>query len=299
MHGIMPALLAPFDTHGEVSVSALHRLIQFLLNAGVNGFYVNGTTGEGLLLNTVERKLVLETALDAVHGRVPVIAHVGALSTREAADLATHAASVGAAAVAAIPPIYYGVDLASIKEHYRQIAKAASGLPVWLYHIPGTTGVNLTPDQFVELLQIEGVRGLKFSDHNYYNMRTILEQAQGIVGQDFRAVNGSDELLLPALIMGAHGAVGSHYNVFAPHFLRLYHAYQSGDLAQAQTLQYEANRIIRALSSLPHIAALKEMLKRMGIECGTPRSPLRPLNDVELRKLDDVLEKISFSEQIG
>lgn len=297
--GIMPALLTPFDANGAVNIPAIHRLTQFLLDAGVSGFYVNGTTGEGLLLDLDERKQVLEAALDAVNGRVPVIAHVGAVSTRDAVDLAAHAVSAGAAAVAAIPPIYYGVDLAAIHAHYQQIAQAARGLPLWLYHIPGATGVHLTPAQFAELVRIDGVRGLKFSDHNYFDMRAILEHGQAIVGEDFRAVNGSDELLLPALIMGAHGAVGSTYNVLAAHFVRLFAAYTSGDIAQAQTLQYEANRIIRVLISVPHIAALKDILNRLGVDCGLPRAPLRPLTGAEREQLYAGLAETSFAHVVS
>jgi N-acetylneuraminate lyase len=295
--GIMPALLTPFDAQGEVSRSALHKLVNFLLDSGASGFYVNGTTGEGLLLSLDERKVVLETVLDVVNERVPVIAHVGALSTRDAVDLTRHAASVGAAAVAAIPPIYYAVDLAAIKEHYSQIARAARGLPLWLYHIPGSTGVNLTPAQFVELLKIDGVKGIKFSAHNYFDMRKILEYGQDIVGQDFRVLNGSDELLLPALLMGAHGAVGSTYNVLTAHFVRLYNAYTTGDIAQAQALQYDANQIIGALLSVPHIAALKAILRDMDIDCGEPRAPLRPLTEAEQSLLTDLLEKTTFKGQ--
>ena len=293
--GIMPALLTPFDASGEVTTPAIHQLIEFLLASGVSGFYVNGSTGEGLLLSVNERKQVLEAALDAVNGRVPVIAHVGAVSTRDAVELAKHAAGAGAAAIAAIPPIYFGVDFAAIKAHYQQIVAATRGVPFWLYHIPGATGVHLTPDQFAELIWIDGVRGVKFSATNYYEMRAILEHGQTIVGQDFRVMNGTDEMLLAALVMGAHGAVGSTYNVLAGHFVRLFDAFTVGDLAQAETLQYEANRIIRPLLSVPHIPALKAILKREGIDCGLPRAPLRPLTEDETTWLVRELSKLETS----
>lgn len=291
--GIMPALLTPFDAQGNVNTAVLRQLIQFQLDAGVTGFYVNGSTGEGLLLDPDERKLVLETTLDAVSRRVPVIAHVGALSTRIAVDLAAHAVRAGAAAVAAIPPIYYAVDLDAIKEHYRQIA--AVGLPLWIYHIPGSTGVNLSPGQFAELLQIEGVSGMKFSSYNFFDMGAIIDSAGEC---DFPVVSGSDEMLLPALTMGARGAVGSTYNLLAAHFVRLYHAFTGGNFAEAQVMQIDANRVIRALVSVPHIAALKELLSGMGFDCGAPRRPLRPLTDAERRQLHEMLARTTFSHLI-
>ena len=104
--GVMPALLTPFDSQGEVNLTTIRDLVEFHLAAGLTGFYILGSTGEGLLLSEGERRLVAETVVNQVKGRVPVVVHVGALSTREACDLARHAQEAGADGTSSIPPFY-------------------------------------------------------------------------------------------------------------------------------------------------------------------------------------------------
>ena len=183
IHGILSALITPFDQRGQVNTAVLRELIRFQMQANLTGFFVNGGTGEGLLLDTDERKKILEIALDEVNGALPIIAHIGAVATHTAADLAAHAQAAGATAVAAIPPIYFRVDPPALKEHYRQIALAAPDLPLWLYNIPGATGVTITADIFSELLDIPQIAGIKYTSYDFFTMRNILElgQARGII----------------------------------------------------------------------------------------------------------------------
>ncbi|MBZ0294553.1 MAG: dihydrodipicolinate synthase family protein [Anaerolineae bacterium] len=293
IQGIIPALVTPFENSGEFNERVFRELIQFMLSTEVDGFYVTGGTGEGLLLDPEERRHILEVALDEVDGRVPIIAHVGAVATHTAADLAAHASSVGAAAIAAIPPIYVGADLQGIKEHYRQIAVAAGEVPVWLYYVPHATGVTLTSKTFSELMDIPNVRGVKYTSHNLYEMHNIIELAKG---RDFTVISGPDEMCLPALIMGATGAIGTTYNIMPGQFVKLYRAYVSGDMEAAKTLQYQANQVINALLTVPTIAAIKAVLTRMGFDSGTPRSPLRGLTPSEYDTLWQAIEESPFQE---
>lgn len=296
IYGILPALVTPFDADGRVNTAVLRQLVQFQLAGGVHGFFINGGTGEGLLLDPAERKLTLETILDEVNGRVPVIAHVGAIATHVATDLAAHAASAGATAVAAIPPIYFRVDMDGMLEHYRRIAQAAVGIPVWLYHIPGATGVTITPVMYAELLKIDGVGGLKYTSYNFFHMQQIVEISRT---HNYPVLSGPDEMCLPALIMGAHGAIGTTYNVLPGHFVTLYEQFRAGNWEAAQALQFQANQVIEALVSVSSLAALKQILSWMGFDCGVPRRPLRPLTDDEKRQLWRALEQTCFSEVVG
>lgn len=296
LKGIIPALLTPFDSQGNVHTETIRRLIRYQLDAGVRGFFVNGSTGEGLLMNVEERQLVLETALDAVAGQVPVIAHVGAMSTRDAVALARHAAEAGAAAVSSIPPIYFPVDLAAMKAYYQHIADAANGVPMWIYYIPSATGVTLTQPMFMELLDIEQIVGVKFTSYNFFEMRNLIELAQP---RELAVLSGPDEMCLPALTMGAAGAIGTTYNLLPAHFVGLYEAFRRGNLAEAQRLQYEGNRVIRALLSVPLMAAIKEVLTMAGFDCGEPRGPQRPLTAAEREKLLTNLQSTAFAELLG
>ncbi len=294
--GILPALLTPFTEQGETHTETIRALVNFLIDQCVHGFFVNGGTGEGLLLNPGERKLALETVLDEVNERVPVIAHVGAMATRTAADLAAHAASAGATAVAAVPPVYFAVDTSALQEHYRIIANAAKGAPVWVYHIPQSTGVNISLDVLAKLLKIDQVHGIKYTSYKFYDMHAMIEMT---VERDFSVLSGPDEMCLPALSMGSHGAIGATYNLMARHFVDLYDAFQAGDIERAQAMQYDANRVIRALLTVPLFAALKLLLTEQGFDCGLPRRPLRPLTLEEKDKLYAALAETPFAEMMS
>ena len=289
--GILSALVTPFTEQGQLDTRVMRSLVRWQLECGLAGFFVCGGTGEGLLLDPDERKLSLETVLDEAGTGVPVVAHVGAVATHVAADLAAHAQSAGAAAIAAIPPIYFRVDQPALIAHYQQIADAAPDTPLWLYNIPGATGVTVTVDMFRELMQIPQVAGIKFTSYDFFTMRSIIElgEERGIT-----VLSGPDEMCLPALTMGAHGAIGTTYNILPGLFSQLFECYQAGDLAGAQAKQYQANRIIRAFTSVPSIAAVKAILTRMGFPCGAPRAPMRPLSEAELAKLWQGLDAADF-----
>jgi N-acetylneuraminate lyase len=234
-----------------------------------------------LLLTPAEREAVLATVVAAVRGRAAVIAHIGALDTATAARLAAHAAGLGVDAVAAVPPVYFRVDDLALVDHYRLIADAAGGTPVYLYNIPSATGVEINARVLARLLELPAIRGIKHSSYDLYDMRTMIELAPGRL----TVLSGFDEVCLAGLCMGAHGAIGSTYNVMPATFTALYRAVQSGDLAQAQDLQFRANRVIKALLSVPLIAGLKAVLTDWGYDCGGPRRPQRPLSAAERERL--------------
>ena len=282
IRGILPALLTPMDDAGAVvNHHTLRRLVELHIASGVNGFFVCGGTGEGLLLTPDEREAVLETVVAAAAGRVKIIAHVGALDTATAERLAAHAAGLAVDAVAAVPPFYFRVDDEALYEHYRLIGAAAAGVPVYLYNIPSATGVEITARTMETLIKNPAVRGIKYSAYNLYDMRNIAELAPG----EITVLSGFDEVCLAALVMGAHGAIGSTYNVLPATFAALYQAVQAGDLAGAQELQFRANRVIKALLSVPMIAGLKALLSASGLDCGGPRRPQRPITAAEREHL--------------
>jgi N-acetylneuraminate lyase len=282
IRGILPALLTPMDEQGaEVDFGALRRLVEFHIECGVAGFFVCGGTGEGLLLSPPERREIVETVVAAVGGRARVIAHIGALDTHTACELAAHAAALGVDAVSAVPPVYFRVDEEALCEHYRLIAEAAAGTPIYPYNIPSSTGVEITARTMARLLDIPSVRGIKYSSYNLYDMHKIVELAPDRLS----VLSGFDEVCLAGLCMGAHGAIGSTYNVMPATFSALYAAVRAGDLATAQGLQFRANRVIGALLSAPLIAGLKAVLSAWGYACGGPRRPQRPLAAVERQRL--------------
>jgi N-acetylneuraminate lyase len=287
--GVIPALLTPFSNQDRVDTAALCELTEYLLGCGMNGLYLCGSTGEGLLMTEEERCLVVDTVIEQVRGRAPVIVHVGAPATSVSERLARHAAQAGADAVASVPPFYYAVGRTEIEDHYRRIAQAA-GLPLYLYNIPSATQVSLEAALICDLVREGVARGLKYTSYDQLNFREIIESC----GKALNVFAGPDEMLLPFLLMGAHGGIGTTYNLMPELFVELYDAWARGDMQRAQQAQYQIDRAILVVRKFGVVPAVKAAMRLRGIDCGHPRAPLLPLTAEQVEKLAYELEQVSL-----
>jgi N-acetylneuraminate lyase len=287
--GVWPALITPLTQDDHINVPTARQLVDHLIDCEIGGLYVCGGTGEGVLLPVAERKRMAETVVEQVDGCVPVMLHVGATATADAVDLARHAEAVGADAVAAVPPFYYNVGFQAVVEHYTLIA-GASSLPLYLYYIPGATGVTLNAEQMWELCQIPNVRGFKYTAFDMYLLEQILNLGQGALN----VFSGPDQLFAPMLTVGVDGAVGTTYNLLPRHFVRLYRAFQRGDIAEARRLQSRANRVIDAFIRHGGLPAVKEMMRMLGFDCGSCRRPFGRLDADQVAALRADLDEIGF-----
>jgi len=286
--GVYPALVTPYDRKGRVDEEVLRSLVDWHLEAGVRGFFVCGTTGEGLLLTTEERRRVAEVVAEHLDGRGVCIVHVGHPSSEESARLARHAQEVGADAVSSIPPIYYRVGLEGVLLHYRTIAEATS-LPLFVYNIPVTTGVRITAEDMGYIFRIPSVVGMKYTDADYYEMRNILDLAD----REVLVLSGRDELFLPALTMGAEGSIGTTQNIFPELFVGIYEAFSGGNWKRAMELQLKASRAIRILLH-GGLDAWKAVLRFKGFPVGHPRPPLKAISSDEEEKIVQELSSLGL-----
>lgn len=294
IQGILPALLTPFDTDETVNEKVLRDLVEFFVSAGVDGLFVNGGTGEGIKQTEEERRLVAETVIDQIKGRVVVIIHVGAITTSTAIQLAKHAEDIGADAVASIPPLFSGTDADTIEQHYRLVAEASS-LPLFLYYIPNLTGIDITGQMLERLMEIPTIKGVKFSSYDLNAMREYIEIKKGRL----TVLYGHEEMLLPALVMGASGGIGGAYNIMPKLFVDIYHSFKKGEMKKAQNLQYKADRVIRVLDQFTYDAVLKEAMRLIGFDCGFCKRPTRPLSTEERKELQAGLSKLAFPDEFG
>jgi len=291
--GIIPATYTPFRPDGGIDFDAIPPFVERLLGDGAAGLYVCGSTGEGVSLSSAERREVAAAFVQAARGRVPTIVHVGHDSLAEAADLAGHAAEIGASATSAMPPCYFPIrDAATAAECCAAIASAAPRLPFYYYHIPAMTGVAIDVVALLEQAaeRIPNFAGVKYTAHTLHEFA----ECAAFDGGRFEMLSGYDEMLLPAVAVGARAAIGSTFNVAAPLYRRIIAAFEAGDLPTARTEQLRAVAMIRVLMRFPFHPAMKAVLAMIGPSCGTCRPPLPRLTGAEEGRLRESLEAIGF-----
>ena len=166
--GVTPAMATPIDpATGRVQLSVVPQLVDFLIERGVKGLFVGGTTGEGIMLSTDQRMQLHEAAVDAANGRVPILVHAGAVQTESAIELARHAAGIGADAIAAVTPIFYGVHDDALAAYFQALASAAPETPLLAYDIPHMAVNGISPKLARRLLaEIPSFAGLKSSQRD-------------------------------------------------------------------------------------------------------------------------------------
>lgn len=296
--GLTAATLTPFDADGRLRLEQVGRVVDHLVQSGVSGLYVCGSTGEGISLTNAERQSVAEAYVDAAGGRVPVIVQVGQNSLAAARELAAHAQAIGADAISATCPSYFKLDhLETLIDAMTYVTASAPDLPFYYYHIPALTGVDFDMVEFLRRAapRIQNLVGLKFTNPALDQYLRCLELDHG----KFDVLWGVDEMMLGALATGATGAVGSTFNVAAPVYLRIIDAFRRGDMEQARYWQSRSIGMIRVLASYPFHPALHEVMKLLGMDCGPCRLPHRPLTDDGAASLKDELEAIGFFEWCG
>ncbi|MBS4197153.1 dihydrodipicolinate synthase family protein [Lederbergia citri] len=289
--GVFVAMYSAYNEAGEVSPDRVKKLARYYVNSGVKGLYVGGSSGEGILQNVEERKAVLKAVMEEVGQELTIIVHIGANSTKESKELAIHAEALGAHAVSAVPAIYYRLSEKAVERHWQEMIDSSS-LPFIIYNIPQTTGFNLTQSLFKKMVALDKVVGIKMSGESVFE----LQQFKANSGKEFLVYNGPDEQYLGGRIMGADGGIGGTYGVMPELFCQLETFYQNGAIEKAQDLQNKINAIITKLLSFPSLyGATKAILSLRGIETGSPRLPLLPVqeNDWEaLRELNQEIESL-------
>ncbi|WP_277049778.1 dihydrodipicolinate synthase family protein [Ruania albidiflava] len=283
--GIHAALIATYDDHGALSLDRQAGLIDHVLGQGVDGVFVSGSTGEAYLQSVAERQESISAAIEQVGGRGPVIAHTGSLDTRTTVALTEHAVAEGADAVSAVTPVYYHYEEAELATYFRTVSAAAGPVPLIAYHIPARSHVQLSPDFFIRLAEDGILQGLKYTATDLYPLAEVVRRAP----QGFLVFNGSDEVLLGGLALGAHGGIGSTYNAIGGVYRRLVDLLAASDLAAARHQQEVANRFINEMNNYDFLVFLRQVLHHDGVHTGHGRGPLPTITDAQQHAINDVL----------
>lgn len=237
--GIVPPVCTPLTADHELDVPSLERLIGFLLDAGVHGLFMLGSTGEAAALSGTQRQRVLDVAVRTVAGQVPVLAGVIDMGTAQVIDLARIAQRLGVDGLVATAPFYIRPSQREIVEHFSAL-KRVTDLPVYAYEVPPNVQSTIERSTIVAMAEQGLIAGLKDSSGAEETFRALLLDTREIDG--FSAFTGSELLVDSALLMGAHGAVPGLGNVDPAGYVRIYTAIREGDLDRARC---EQERLIR------------------------------------------------------
>ncbi len=269
--GIVAAFLTPMRDGGtRVDPEATRRLVAWLVEKGIHGLYVAGTTGEGLYLTPEEHRDLTRAVVQAARG-IPVVVHVGALTTAEAVALARQAVQAQATALAAIPPSYYSMTREELLAYFTAVGRAAEPLPLYLYNIPSHARNDLSPALVREIRRaVPNVAGIKDSSGFPGRISELVKA----MGPDFDVVCGNDENDLSAFQDGAVGIVSSGAGFFPELYLELHAAWKAGRLAEAQAAQARIIAMQEALGNGERLGWYKYVLAERGIPIGGVRAPL-------------------------
>lgn len=285
MTGVIAAMITPFDENENVDVARTQALVDFLLDRDIDGFYLTGSTGEGFLMTADERKLVVETVVQRVAGRKPVIVHVGDIGTRKSIELARHAYEVGADAISSVPPFYWRFSEDDIYNYYKDISEATP-LPMIVYNVP-LAGLMDTA-LLLRLAELPNVKGLKFTGKDHDQMSLLKSK----LGPDFIVYSGCDEMAFSGLSVGADGIIGSFYNVMPETFKQIYTCAKEGRMADGTRLQHIATEIILEAIKYDFLALIHNMISWQGTDTGLSRRPFHNYSDEDLTAFKEVCRSI-------
>ncbi|MFI3224897.1 dihydrodipicolinate synthase family protein [Streptococcus suis] len=295
-HGIIPAFYACYDEAGEISSEGVKALVQYFIDKGVQGLYVNGSSGECIYQSVADRKQILEAVMEVAKGKLTIINHVACNNLKDSVELARHSEELGVDAIAAIPPIYFRLPEYSIAAYWNGISAAAPNTDFIIYNIPQLAGVSLTPSLYKEMLKNPRVVGVKNSSMPVQDIDTFVT----LGGEDYVVFNGPDEQFLGGRLMGAKGGIGGTYGAMPELFLRLNQLIADKDLETARQLQATINTIIgKLVSGHGHMyAVIKEVIRiNDGLDIGSVREPLTALTEADLVIAQEVAQLIRDAKE--
>jgi N-acetylneuraminate lyase len=271
--GIFPAFYACYDEQGAISPERVRALTEYLIGKGVTGLYVGGSSGECIYQSVAERKLLLENVMEVARGRIVIIAHVACNNTADSMELAAHAESLGADAIAAIPPIYFHLPPYAMAKYWNDISSAAPDTDFIIYNIPQLAGVALSSALLREMLKNPRVIGVKNSSMPVQDIEMWRDEGAIVF-------NGPDEQLLSGLVAGAIGGIGGTYGAMPELYLKIFELVRNNEIALAREIQDECCHVIYQMCSCKGnmYAVIKGILRENGgPDIGSVRAPLYEL----------------------
>ena len=296
--GLINAPFTPFYENGDVNTTPIKAYADMLVKNGLKGVFINGSSGEGYMLTTDERKLLAEKWVETAPEGFKVIVHVGSCCLRESENLARHARQIGAWGIGAMAPPFPRIGrIEELVKYCETIAAAAPDLPFYYYHIPAFNGVYLP---MLELLKsvdgrIPNFAGIKYTYESLYEYNQCRLYGQG----KYDMLHGQDETILSSLAQGGvRGGIGGTTNYNGRELTGIIEAWNRGDIDTAREKQNFSQAVINVICRFRgNIVGGKRIMKLIGLDLGPNRVPFQNMTDEEEQNMRRELEEIGFFER--
>ncbi len=282
---VLTAMVTPFDAKGDIDFEATKNLVNYLIANGSDGLVVAGTTGESPTLTDEEKISLFHYVVEVANGRVPVIAGTGSNNTRASVLLTKQAEQAGVNGIMLVTPYYNKPSQEGLYQHFKTVAEATT-LPVMLYNVPGRTVTNLSADTVIRLSHIDNIVCIKEASGDLEAMAKIISETD----DQFSLYSGDDSLTLPILSIGGIGVVSVAAHIIGNEMQEMIEHYFQGQVQSAAAIHRKLLPMMKALFAAPSPTPVKTALEMYGVNVGSVRLPLVPLNQEERQELYTALQ---------
>jgi len=282
--GIAPPVVTVFDSEGEIDKEKNERFLQHLIDEGVHGLFVSGSTSEAPLMSIKQREEIIDIGVEVAKGKVPLYAGTGHNSTRITIELSKYAEKAGADAIIVHIPHYPRPIQESVYQHYKAVAEAVS-IPVWAYTWPDQYGVDMEPKTVARLAKDGYIQGIKDSHLDLDHTAEIIRLTEG----DFTVFGGEDTLIFPLLCLGGHGSVSVLANIIPAEVAAIFDTFREGKLEESRKKQLS---ILPLVWTLSRRELLKEGIKMLGFDVGKALMPTSEVSPAEKEKIKQELRNL-------
>lgn len=292
--GICPAMLTSFDENGKINADVMQDIVDFCYNSGCKFVFTVSSVGEFVHLETEEACNLMDIVKKAARGRIPVLAGVTASHIEKSIEFAKYAREIGIDAIVCSPPFYYSVTQEIIERHYEMLAEAVPDMPIIMYNIP-LFSTPLSYDLVKRVSQIPNVVAMKDSSGSMVDLTHFMDKVR-LVGSDMSVLAGREELVFPATMIGAKGAMVGTANIFPEILVKIYNATLAGDFDTARNLQFAICLSIRTMFSVPFPLGFKAAMEVRGFKMGPPKAALTDADKIRAeackKRLHDILSEL-------
>ncbi|MDD6646250.1 MAG: 4-hydroxy-tetrahydrodipicolinate synthase [Firmicutes bacterium] len=289
IQGSIVALITPFNEDGSVNYDRLRELVDWHIEEGTDAILALGTTAETPTLTMKEEDEIARIVIEQTAGRVPVIVGSGSNNTMMAVEQSLKFQEMGADALLVITPYYNKTSKAGMVYHFTQVADAVD-IPVYVYNVPGRTGVSITYEALAEISQHKNIVGIKEASGDM----SLVSKFAKLINENFNVYSGNDDINLPILSVGGAGVISVLANILPKETHELAMAYINGDTDKARAMQMKYLDFINALFIETNPIPIKEAMNMVGLNVGGYRMPLCPMADDTRAVLRGEMEKLGL-----